>query len=444
MVAWSDYSGLGGFEIAWESLFNSAASLARLAGADVIADIHFHRASDCWAVAQQVLVDGPSEHVFGNLLHRAPKLIVGTLKLMMKEKQIEFKRRSAFEDPVGLAEELGTTFMKAAHTFIASNTDAFSRDAHAYCVKHGRDCPVFPTPHERDRWPVSMACAGTTCTSWSTMGKKNKWLANSAIVFLLWAHEQLAHRPTFIIHECVAEFDISQLIMVFGALYLLRSFVFCPTDVGLPARRPRRWSLLILKSHVQPLQSFDAVGFGQLFFRDLGLTGHDMFVAPKEAVMAHTSKLALQKYLPELQSDGTPWDMRDVLSESVLGRLISYERQLQRGRRTAKYIVNLCQNPSFFRSWSELIPTLLTRTSQLWSMSHKRIMIPLEHLAVQGIDVWGTSSGGCHHATVRSALAGKLTDGQIRHLSGNSFNIAQISSVLLFAFALSRSEGRSQ
>ena len=63
---------------------------------------------------------------------------------------------------------------------------------------------------------------------------------------LLWAHEQLLQKPTFIVHECVKEFDIAELALIFGGLYLIRSFVFGPDDVGLPVRRPRRYTILVL------------------------------------------------------------------------------------------------------------------------------------------------------------------------------------------------------
>ena len=175
--------------------------------------------------------------------------------------------------------------------------------------------------------------------------------------------------------------------------------------------------------------SYDESGFGQLFFRRLNLTGHDLFVAPPEAVTAYIRRMAVRKHLPEDQSEGSPWPMRAVLAGWQSGNLLGYEAAAKRARRSSKYIVNLCQRHQFFDFWSEKIHTLLTKTSLLWSMRHERALIPLEHLSAQGINVWGP---GCKAGVVRLALAGDLTDVQIRHLSGNSFNIAQVSSLLLF------------
>ena len=40
------------------------------------------------------------------------------------------------------------------------------------------------------------------------------------------------------------------------------------------------------------------------------------------------------------------------------------------------------------RSLSEMVPTLLTKTSVSWSMLAERLLIPMEHLAVMGVPVF--------------------------------------------------------
>ena len=380
-------------------------------------------------------------HVFGNVVDRLPPgAVLAELKAHMRAKKAVFKERVRRGERVKVvAKELGLEFMEYAVQQLQGLT--FDLMSKHWCYKHKKLCPVYPDmPNGMNAKPMTLATAGTTCTSWTTMSSQAKqWLADSAVAFLAWAFEQLALLPTAIIHECVPGFDIKLLESLFEPKYAVRSWVFSPTHLGMPTNRPRRYTIMFLRECMQPSIAFDATGFGKLFYRRLMLDGHAMFQAPAHEVEAFQVASATKSYLPPRQPDGALWPARLLLPEGSLGKLESYERACKKGRRRLKFIVNLYQTQTFARSKSMLIPTLLTATSLIWSMIHQRLLIPAEHLGVQGIDAFSPT---CNWAVARMASQGSLTPCQVKSLAGNSFNLAAMTSVVMFLFgtAMQRDE----
>ena len=64
---------------------------------------------------------------------------------------------------------------------------------------------------------------------------------------MVWAFETLARlaAPDVIVHDCTPRFDTGALELIFGGMFVVMSLVFSPTDLGWPANRPRRWTLMI-------------------------------------------------------------------------------------------------------------------------------------------------------------------------------------------------------
>ena len=228
-----------------------------------------------------------------------------------------------------------------------------------------------------------MVVAGSTCTAWSRMGKKRKWSAFSAIVFMIWAVSTLSARPDFILHECTEDFDVATLELVFSALYLITSFVFSPRDLGIPASRPRRYSILVLRARFEPTVQYALEGFGNMFFRRLQCNGHAYWTAPVALVDAMVQTMASKKGLPSTQPDGSQWPIREVMSSSKHTKLLGYERLCGKTRRRLQYIVNIHQTSSHCHGLSDIAPCLMTATSTVWSMTHNRMLIPLEHLCAR-------------------------------------------------------------
>ena len=286
--------------------------------------------------------------------------------------------------------------------------------------------------------------AGSTCTSWSRMGTKRGWAATSALAFAVWAFETLAQRPDALLRECTQDFDVSMLESIFGEHYTLASYVFSPIDLGYPASRPRRYTLLLLRRRLEPTVGFNDEGFGGMFFRHCVTTGHIFWRAPKEPVNKHLSDMAVQKrHLPPTQTDGEPWLPRDVLPEGLHVRLLAYEKACRKARCPLKFIVNLCQNQSFMKGRSEFVPTLLTHTSALWSMRVGRLLFfPTDHLGVQGVPIYAHGRDcSMRFGVEMMALAGRLTDKQIMAVAGNGMNMVAVGVALMFLLCTSNANG---
>lgn len=140
-------------------------------------------------------------------------------------------------------------------------------------------------------------------------------------------------------------------------------------------------------------------------------------------------------FLPDEPSDGAQWSMRQVLHEGLARRLDAYEAAL--GKRKARFIVNLHQNHSFVRRFSELCPSLLTRTSTLWDMKLNRLMLPIEHLVVMGLPIFDEGREDNDRFSVELlALDGTLSSAEIKHFAGNGMHHAAVGLVLAFLLCM--------
>ena len=264
------------------------------------------------------------------------------------------------------------------------------------------------------------------------MGRKLKWVAFSALAFLVWSFDTFHAQPHAIVHECTSDFDPKYLAMVFGAVYTMSSFVFSPKDVGYPASRPRRYTLLLHRKLCVASVPYTLADFGNLSFRNCISTGHQFWECPQHVVDVFLQKLARKKSLPPLQSNGDTWPCRDVLTQSTLMRLLGYERLAKKLRRRASYIVNLQQSVSFMKSLSEFAPTLLTGSSSLWSTRHNRLLAPAQHLVVKGIDLYDSRTDTERFPIELLTLSGQLSDKAILAMAGNGMCLIAVGSVTLF------------
>ena len=164
----TDYSGFGSPELALHSLadamgFHDDALL-------------FWRASDLLSSRRKMLQansDGfRPQHIFGDILRQ--RLSSATHRAM---KAVHSSCEKRFNTLVasGVAaekasEEVGQGFMTQLHSIMKAVV--FNLNARVYCYKCQDRCPVHAQAAplvQPDR--VRVAIAGTTCTSWSSMGR---------------------------------------------------------------------------------------------------------------------------------------------------------------------------------------------------------------------------------------------------------------------------------
>ena len=138
-------------------------------------------------------------------------------------------------------------------------------------------------------------------------------------------------------------------------------------------------------------------------------------------------------HLPERKPNGHPWSPYLVLSGGDRRRLEAFEAMLHdQGRSRPSLFVSLSQNTSHCRP-TTTIPTL-TRNTMLWSMQRRRIILPLEHLELQGLRVYGDDPSP--HKCVRCIRASQELVGKARQLAGNMMHAGQLAAVMLTMFCL--------
>lgn len=268
------------------------------------------------------------------------------------------------------------------------------------------------------------------------MGLRRGWAALSAVAFVVWCFDTLAQRPHAIIHECTEDFNTRYLELIFGAFYIISSFVFSPKDLGYPANRNRRYTIMLLRTCCAPTVSYDISGFAELFFHRCICSGHIFWQAPVEMVQASIDRMAARLMLAPMNDDGNHWTCREVMAVALQGRLEAYERLCRKTFRRPVFIVNLSQTPTWSNTLSELAPALLTKTSTLWSMTASRLLLPCEHLLVQGVPLLQEGRAWQNRFAVEKlCMNGKLTGQDLTLLAGNGMNLSAIGSVILFVLA---------
>lgn len=429
----TDYSGMGGVEIALGMLLVVIQPLLPSA-----ANVLFWRAADLAEECRRILLapaKGAPEHVFGDLMSRVPKDVRRSLRRAHATAAEEFRRLidTGIEARTA-SEQAGKQMVERLLAIVQSHT--FDMDARSWCYKHHQLCRVHGPEGDASQ-RLRLAAAGSPCTSWSRMGRRAGWAAKSALAFAVWCGETLAAMPDIILHECTLDFDWSVLDTFFGSAYIVCSFAFSPTDLGIPSSRPRRYTLLVAKERFSLRSTFDGSGFGRDMFRRCMATAHIYACAPTVYIERYLHYLAEKRHLPATSESGEQWPMRMLLRESLHQRLLAYERAADRLRGRRVYIVNLMQEWGFVRRFSELAPTLMTRTSLLWDMSADRLFIPEELLVMIGIPIFAAERLQEDRVGIEVlALAGDLQPDAIRFVTGNGMHMGAVGSVLLWTFSV--------
>ena len=157
-------------------------------------------------------VDGP-EHVFSDMLSVLP------------QETIDASRSSTTKDlrRMVLKAKLNTT---------------------SWCCRHGRTCSTSR---------AAIHVAGTPCTDHSSYGSRLRDQGKCYILYLAWIAQRRLLRETIIIHENVTAFGSDWLERDLGDLYLIICETFDPQQFGFPSKRPRNFSLMLLRSELPRL-----------------------------------------------------------------------------------------------------------------------------------------------------------------------------------------------
>ena len=237
----TDYSGMGTPEVCL-GFIHDALQRRFLPGQQ---DLILQRASDkdvyCRLILQAHAGSLAPNCVFGDLQERCPE------ELFRQCQQMLLERRKACDEAVaqGASERdarrrIGRQFILDALNIMTSAT----RTVRAWCHRHGRACCAWPVSSSS---ALRMSISGITCVDWSALGKREQWLGSSSLAFLMWCREKLAAKESLMIVECTEEIDIELIAVIFDE-YILTRLMVCPSDLGVPATRKRRYMIFIRKT----------------------------------------------------------------------------------------------------------------------------------------------------------------------------------------------------
>ena len=375
-------------------------------------------------------------HVFGDIMGRVPKPVRDSLARLLQDHKAKAINAGGGLDAI---QRFGAKFVREASGLLRRRVK-FTRQSRDWCYKHNKLCRCFPTEAELGTLGLHVEVSGSTCVAFSAIGSGWGWLDPSSLPCLVWARMMDDVQPHLLVHENSPRFSVDILRQLIPSLKF-RSLTICPTDLGHPVRRLRRYSVGIHTCLVREVRHYTAENMAALF-RAVLLDGDVYFSADKHAVRAHREQLAKQRNLPTLAGNEPGWSSFSVLGGGVFRRLREYHDIAHAPggylEQHSVCVVNIAQNLRFVGpEFTSMVPALLRRSHLfiLRSSGEEREMLPLEHWSAQGWPVPAVlppgSAAASKFAIDMQALV-SLSSASLKSMAGNGMHMGVVGSVLLF------------
>lgn len=326
----------------------------------------------------------------------------------------------------------------------------------AFCVIHGRKCPLDPRADPELRTYMHIEAAGNTCTPWSTAGSRSGWLSSCTLVALVWACHARFWGPDIVVNECVPALE-SEVVdaKVFQDTspgipknpfkegidsYVFQVICFNATSMGIPARRERKWSIWRRSNQ---LGVAGEVSFDLVFFRSMACSSEVFLQATEE--MVHED--IIERGMKLVGLGGAEVEALFVKKAEVVmqpgqhGRLrawrdLAHEKgRIDKRSKTTCHksiIVDLSQNAE----WSAVgvgacFP--LKRNSEPFDLVAGRPLLLWERFLVHGFPVPGLAPPSTSSRFPFTSLLGPggLSNQELTSLSGNGMVLQVAGAVLL-------------
>ena len=165
----------------------------------------------------------------------------------------------------------------------------------AWCHVHQRYCRMYPSPDQIGDG-IWLECSGTPCVAWSLMGTRSGWLHEAAVTVLIWSRLMQCLQPHLILYECTPGFRFKDWEKLLGPAYRGHTALLCTSDLGLPSKRLRRYSLFSLRATTDVHESWCRDSLSLFSSRvDVGLSFY--MKAIDQEVRCHHEKLAVMRSL---------------------------------------------------------------------------------------------------------------------------------------------------
>ena len=429
----TDYSGSGGFEQSCRMVRQSLESRGVAAGGM----FDMKRATDIDACCRRVIMEhtpGPERPtcMFRDLLERLDQHFLEQCRgivLAFRKKAVGLGKSELKK----IGKELLDVLVGEFESRLQSGKPLLLGEA--YCVRHQKNCHTHcPTTSGA----ISMVAGGNSCVDWSVMGSRSGVLGEGILPLLTWLYEVRVCQPDWVLQECTEHFQhciVEQTLGQHGQ-YLSFTVPMSPIDLGIPASRPRKFTLSILAAKWKAIIHPNSPEFKEFAFRQLMCYGDIYFAAPDHSVRAYYTDMAAKKGkgMPMTEAD---WDACMPGAKQIRRRIFEEEAsKSERFRDAPVLIANLSQNPVKRPSMMEDIPTLMVSTSALYLLKCKdaqadtgkppkqRLMIGDEALAVMGWPMWTPEA--CAISKVQ------LSDKLKARLAGNGMHIGVVGVLVLW------------
>ena len=423
----TSYSGMGVPE-------QSAAMLQAAAGSTK--PFRVHRACDFSATCRRILNSFPRTHrahyVAKDLLDMVSIETIAEMQRVLKSAKAEYQeRRQAGEVKRKFVGELWARVQKDM-TDILSQLDW--SEPKARCDGHdGRpiEHPWWWDGFEVGGTELVGEVAGTVCVAWSSMGSGSGWLAASCIPFFIWLSLVVHKRPHFIIHECTPRFEIEIFQKALGTWYDIQTICLSPTDLGIPASRDRRYTVMLLKTALAPVMKLDSAEFKDMFYRRVAIPGSVFMDSLQEDDwQAYIKELASAQRLPEKDVTG-PWPLDAVLPAGMATRRAAWnDWAAQHGVTTGLCDAN--HHASFIGNVLQPVPALLQ--SSMIHVVSDRVFHPLEHFGPIGLPVLAKDriSAGNLGGLIPAELLASMSTRELKSVTGNAMHAACVGLMILY------------
>ena len=451
----TDYSGVGSPEIALE--FIVQALQKRCGQSDDSAGLQLRclYAADADAQCRRVLLSHSTGVaapccVLGNMLERCPQSLLLECEQMLDDYR-EQADNAITQGQVRrtVMENFGQEFVREACKLMFKS----GQEQRTWCFRHQTSQCVQERPdRQAPRGHVTLAVAGVTCVDWSALGQRSGWLGDSVLPFLAWARQRKLQKETIIVIECTPGFDDETVASIFSE-YSSHTFEICPSMLGVPATRRRKYQILLLKSELEMrLEVPHMYFFKEVFGQAVQVDGKHFACAPESMVKTSIERAAKRRGFPARNPLGHMWKPKTLLPSALRDRvrdwedLVRTEYGLEKDQVTTAYM-NVTQNAERCPT-GPYCPALITR-SNIWSF---RALLLLSELAeIQGLAVLTASDYACpfRDLVLQSDLGeveegepggpGELpiSDAHMRRMLGNGMSMTCIGATLLMALAAS-------
>ena len=145
---------------------------------------------------------------------------------------------------------------------------------------------------------------------------------------------------------------------------------------------------------------------------------------------------AAKRGLPANRRTQRQWSCFQVLSPAMKKAVREHEQHCRQtfpnDGLNKQILANLSQRPTYFPAKTGIIPALL-RSSLLWSIPGRRLVVPYEYFEIQGYNMFDADATQCSFINILDRISHR----KLRMLAGNAMHLRVVGAAIMFIMACS-------